>query len=78
MPVTKGAKKAHRASLRKAVYNARRREDMKEKVKGHRVTPSTQSLSLAYAALDKAAKTGVIKKKTADRKKSRLAKLLAS
>lgn len=31
-------------------------------------------MSSAYKAIDKAAKTGVVKKNTADRKKSRLAK----
>lgn len=33
-------------------------------------------LSLAYKTIDKAAKTGVLKKNTASRKKSRLAKLI--
>lgn len=33
-------------------------------------------LSLAYQAIDKAAKRGVIKKNTASRKKSRLAKFI--
>jgi small subunit ribosomal protein S20 len=35
-------------------------------------------LSQAYKAIDKAAKTGILKKNAAARKKSRLARLLAS
>lgn len=38
---------------------------------------AAQKLTLAYQALDKAAKRGVIKKNTASRKKSRLAKAIA-
>jgi len=37
---------------------------------------TAETLPGAYKAIDKAAKAGVIKKKTADRKKSRLAKRL--
>jgi ribosomal protein S20 len=36
-----------------------------------------QTLSTAYKAIDKATKKGVIKKNTADRKKSRLARLVS-
>jgi small subunit ribosomal protein S20 len=57
---------------------------MKESVKTVRaslvkkdVKTSVKDLALAYKALDKAAKTGIIKKGTADRKKSRLAKAIA-
>jgi small subunit ribosomal protein S20 len=38
---------------------------------------TVEELSLAFKALDKAAKGGVIKKGTANRKKSRLAKAIA-
>ena len=79
MPITKGAKKAHRASLRKRVFNLRRKDTMNEVMK------KTKKLILdgkdkdaealvpeAYKAIDKAAKQGIIKQNTADRKKSRL------
>jgi small subunit ribosomal protein S20 len=57
---------------------------MKEAVKDVRKDVSSKdekslktTLSLAYKALDKAAKKGVIKRGTADRKKARLAKAVA-
>ena len=79
MPITKGAKKALRVSLRKKVFNDRRRKAMKEAVKTVRLlaakkeSDTASALSAAYKAIDKAAKRGVIKKNTAARKKSRLA-----
>lgn len=79
MAITKGAKKAHRASLRKHVFNLRRKKAMNEAVKNIRKAIATgkreDAVALvprAYQAIDKAAKRGVIKKNTAARKKSRL------
>lgn len=79
MPITKGAAKAHRASLRKRVFNVRRTRVMNDVVKkvrkmidGGKVTEAEQMLPEAYKAIDKAAKRGVIKENTAARKKSRL------
>ena len=79
MPITKGAQKAHRASLRKRVFNLRRKSAMNEAVKKIRklVEAGKKSeaeavLPTAYKAIDKAAKRGVIKENTAARKKSRL------
>ena len=79
MPITKGAKKAHRASLRKRVFNVRRKRTMHEVVKEVRDLISSGKKSdaeklmpIAYKAIDKAAKRGVIKPNTAARKKSRL------
>ncbi|TAJ15191.1 30S ribosomal protein S20 [Patescibacteria group bacterium] len=82
MAITKGAKKAHRASLRKRVFNVRRKRALAEGVKASRATVGKDrkeqivKLSEAYAAIDKAAKRGVIKKNTASRKKARLSALL--
>ncbi|MDE2079197.1 MAG: 30S ribosomal protein S20 [Patescibacteria group bacterium] len=84
MAITKGAKKAHRASLRKRVFNMRRSRAMRETVKDARAEAGksrdaqNEALKAAYAAIDKAAKRGVIKKNAAARKKSRLAKFLKS
>lgn len=82
MPIIKSAKKALRSSARKKVYNDRRRKAVKTVVKNIQKSVSEKSsaeaaklLSLAYKEIDKAAKSGVIKKNTAARKKSRLAKL---
>ena len=84
MAITANAKKAHRASLKKHVYNVRRKrvltsttKDVKKFIIAGSKNEANASLSAAFKALDKAAKTGVIKKNTADRKKSRLAKAVA-
>jgi small subunit ribosomal protein S20 len=84
MAITKNAKRAQRASEAKRVVNDRRRRTLKETVKDVRkniankeVKVTKTTLSLAYKALDKAAKSGVIKKGTASRRKARLAKAVA-
>lgn len=77
MAITKSAKKAHRASLKKHVFNVRRKRVLSSATKDARKELTTESLAKAYQAIDKAAKKGVIKKNTADRKKSRLAKAVA-
>lgn len=83
MAITASAKKAHRASLKKHVFNVRRKRVLSDTTKTVRklvttdVKEAEKSLSAAYKAIDKAAKTGVIKKNAASRKKSRLAKAIA-
>lgn len=84
MAITKGAKKAIRQSERKHVMNLRRQKAMKESVKevsklvvAGKKSDAEKNLKVAYKALDKAAKRGIIKKNTASRKKSRLAKAIA-
>ena len=79
MPITRGAKKAHRSSLRKRVFNVRRKRTMDDLVKTIRkqitegkVTEAKALIPQAQQAIDKAEKRGIIKKNTAARKKSRL------
>lgn len=79
MAITTSAKKAHRASLKKRVFNVRRIEALRESTKAVRkalsakdVGTAEKSLSAAYQAIDKAMKRGVIKKNAAARKKARL------
>lgn len=79
MPITKGAHKAHRSSLRKHVFNVRRKTAMNDVVKKLRKAAlsgnkeeAQKMLPSAYKAIDKAAKRGIIKTNTASRKKSRL------
>ena len=79
MPITSSAKKALRSSKRKRIVNLATKEKMNKTVKSVKklVVAKTkevtkEALSLAYKALDKAAKKGVIKKNTASRRKSRL------
>jgi len=83
MPITSSAKKALRSSKRKRLVNLVSKEKMNKTVKAVKklVVSKTkegtkEALILAYKALDKAAKKGVIKKNTASRKKSRLAKAI--
>jgi small subunit ribosomal protein S20 len=84
MPITRGAQKAHRSSLKKRVFNLRRKSAMNDAVKNikkHVAAGQTKEaetlLPSAYQAIDKAAKRGVIKANTAARKKSRLAAAIA-
>lgn len=83
MPNTKSAAKAMRASNRKRVYNIRTKDKVKTAVKtvkksleSKNAEEALKALTTAYAALDKAAKKGVIHKNNASRKKSRLAKAI--
>ena len=79
MPITKSAQKAHRGSLRKRVFNRRRKDAMRAAQKSLRAliaagkqSDAAASVAAAYSAIDKAAKRGVLKKNTASRKKARL------
>lgn len=77
MPIIKSAKKALRGSKAKKVFNDRRAKAMKLAIKGVKKLTGSEAqkeLAKAYQAIDKAAKRGIIKKNTAARKKSRLAK----
>jgi len=81
MAITEGAKKAHKQSLKRRVFNLRRSRTMKEVVKETmdlveegKAEEARKKLPLAYQAIDKAAKRGIIKKQTAARRKARIAK----
>lgn len=85
MPILKSAKEAIGQSERRRVVNDSRRRALKEQVKtiGKLILAkdkkaADKALPMAFKAIDKAAKAGVIKKNTADRKKSRLAKSIAN
>jgi small subunit ribosomal protein S20 len=52
-------------------------KDVRKLIVGGKKGEAEKLLSSAFKALDKAAKRGVIKKNTASRKKSRLAKALS-
>ena len=77
----RSAKKAHRASLRRRVFNVRRTKAAKDAVKDIARTIAAKDKKAAeamlpalYKAIDKAAKGGTLKKNTAARMKSRLSK----
>ena len=75
MPIIKSAKKAVASSKRKHAINHTQRKKFREAVKA--VRTGSGSLDLAFKALDKAAKRGVIHKNKANRLRSRLTKASA-
>ena len=83
MPITSSAKKALRVSHRKRQFNLARKTSMAKIIKKVRgliadknTAEAAKLLPEAYQAIDKAAKTNLIKKNAAARKKSRLAQAL--
>ena len=84
MPILTQAKKAMRRDSNRAVFNVRVKREMKARIKEIRTLVAASSakeavekLPLTYKAIDKAAKRNIIKKNTAARYKSRLARLIA-
>ena len=82
MAKTSSAKKAKRVSARKRIFNIRTKRNMREAIR-LTTTPTTgtdagKSLSLAYKAIDKATKRGIIKKNTAARMKSRASRVVSA
>jgi len=84
MPITKSAKKALRQNKRRRERNLRRLDILKNTIKkikklveANKKEEALKLLPITYKAIDKAAKTGIIKKNNADRKKSRLTKLIS-
>jgi small subunit ribosomal protein S20 len=84
MATIKSAKKAHRQSLRKWVFNTRRSQAMKSAVSNFKKALAKNPAEAAaqtptlYKEIDKAIKRGVIKKNTGSRMKSRLTKRLST
>lgn len=80
MAITKGAKKAHRQSLRRKAMNGKRKDALRGALKTVRGAKAgdTKALAAAYKAIDKALKVGLIKKNTAARRKASVAKLLST
>jgi small subunit ribosomal protein S20 len=83
MAITKSAKKAWRQSLRRRARNLIYKTKIKNLIKEARnlvlakkIEEAKKLLPQIYKILDKAAKVGVIKKNTAARKKSRIAKVI--
>ncbi|MBU4030894.1 30S ribosomal protein S20 [Patescibacteria group bacterium] len=83
MPIIKSAKKSLLQSNRRRVFNQRRVNKMKSLIKQAKTLikdkKKEEALKLlpeSYKAIDKAVKRGVIKKNTANRKKSRLTKAI--
>jgi small subunit ribosomal protein S20 len=84
MPIIKSAKKALRQNATRRTKNKVVKQKLKAILKNARSAATAKktgdaekNLPAIYKALDKAAKTGVIKPNAAARNKSRIAKLLA-
>lgn len=84
MPITKSAKKALRQNKKHREKNLRQFDILRETTKKFKKLISENKkeealkiLPQAYKIIDKSAKSGIIKKNTADRKKSRLTKMLS-
>jgi small subunit ribosomal protein S20 len=75
MPIIKSAKKALRQSSRRKKFNLARKRAMTDIFRKIKKLKTENLLPLAYKAIDKAAKRGVIEKRAASRKKSQMAKL---
>lgn len=82
MPITRNAKKALRSSLKKKAVNDRVKKGLKETTKSiqklvvaKKYKEAKASVPAGYSAIDKAVKSGAIKKNTAARKKSLLSRM---
>ncbi|MBU3965250.1 30S ribosomal protein S20 [Patescibacteria group bacterium] len=83
MPITKSAQKALRQNIKRRLQNAAAKnkvrtlaKKLKKAVAEKNAEEAKKTLVLATKTIDKAVKTGVLKKNTASRKKSNLAKLV--
>ena len=81
MAYKKSAKKAIRTASKRRVFNIRRKKTMKDSLKeveklvaGKDLKAAAAALPMAYKAVDKAVKRGVLKAGTAARIKSRVAR----
>lgn len=84
MAIKQSAKKGVRQSKRRQAMNQKRKKKVKILIKEARILVDQKKIEEAkkilpqiYKALDKAAKKNTIKKNTASRKKSRIAKMMA-
>ena len=81
MPITKSAQKALRQNKRRRARNLKQSRSLKDEIKSFKKLViaknkkgANEILPKVYKALDKAAKTNLIKKNNATRLKSRLTK----
>lgn len=74
MPIIKSAIKRARQTLKRRDRNVGIKRDIKGATKALAAKPTSENLSKAQSEIDKAVKKGLIKKNTAARRKSALAK----
>jgi small subunit ribosomal protein S20 len=78
MPVLKHAKKKLRQDIKRTADNLRIKETYKKLLKAAKAKPSTESISKAFQAIDKAAKNNIIHDNKAARLKSALARTVSA
>ncbi len=83
MPITKSAQKALKQSKTRALDNLRKEREIKDLTKkiqklltAQKIDEAKKLLPALFKAIDKAAKTNVLKKNTASRRKSKISKLV--
>ncbi len=83
MAITKSAQKAARQNVRRRKRNLaykdkikKLQKQLKSLISQNKAKEAKTILPQIYKSLDKAAKVGIIKKNTADRKKARITKLI--
>ena len=83
MPITTSAKKAFRGSKRKRGFNIKKKELLNKAIKQVKKLVSEKKIKEAMAfmpevqrIIDKSVKTGLLKKNTAARKKSRISAMI--
>ena len=83
MPITTSAKKALRGSKQKHVFNLKKKDQVSKTLKQFKklvleknTKEAEKMLPLVQKVLDKATKTGLLKKNTSSRKKARLSAML--
>lgn len=83
MPILKSGKKAMTRDAARRAVNDRRRRGMREQMKSLKkfiiakdAKAAQELMPKIYQSIDKAAKAGVIKKNTADRKKSQASRMV--
>lgn len=77
MPVLRHAKKKLRQDKKRTAQNRKIKDSFKSLVKDAKAGKTAESVSLAFRAIDKAAKQNILPKNRAARMKSSLAKVLS-
>lgn len=78
MPLLHNAQKALRSSQAKAVINRRIKSQVKTSMDAVKAKPGSETVSAAFAALDRAAKRGLFHRNKVARLKSQLSRRLAA
>lgn len=75
MPIIKSAKKAARQTTKRTAKNQEIKKAIKTALKNFKSSPTAENMKKIQSEYDKAVKKGLMKKNTASRRKSRLARI---